>query len=489
MKIALVQIVQETDTFTPGTTGLDTFAERALEEGPEVLAGELGPWNTGVTQVLGTWPVDVELVPIIRAVAVAGPPLTNDALADLIGRTVRRLTAVGPVDGVALIVHGACIAEDGRSADAQIAAAVRAAVGPDVPISTGVDHHGHLTQPLLDAVDTLVAHRTQPHDLVDTGAMTARLLGDMLLRGVRPVMTWRHLPMVTHQEQYVTASGPMGDWFARARELERTDGVLAISLLPMQPWLDVEGGGWSVLVVADAASPVDGAALADELADLAWNRREEFMVRGSRPIADAVETALADDGLTLISDLGDSVFGGSSGESTVLLEALLAAAPDRPVLVPLRDPASVAVLADQAVGAEVDVSVGAEDRPGGRVRVRGVISAHAEGTVAMPGFVHESAGYGRMVLVDVDNVRLLLTERRGASGNHPAVYERLGVDVGACSAAVLKTAANIQGFRAFNPRHVQADTPGPTQSDVASLPWRRLTRPVFPLDPIGSWRS
>lgn len=34
----------------------------------------------------------------------------------------------------------------------------------------------------------------------------------------------------------------------------------------------------------------------------------------------------------------------------------------------------------------------------------------------------------------------------------------------------------------------QADTPGPGQSDVFILPWRHLSRLIYPLDPVGDWR-
>ena len=35
---------------------------------------------------------------------------------------------------------------------------------------------------------------------------------------------------------------------------------------------------------------------------------------------------------------------------------------------------------------------------------------------------------------------------------------------------------------------IRVDTTGPGQSDVFSLPWARIPRPVYPLDPIDDWR-
>jgi microcystin degradation protein MlrC len=55
--------------------------------------------------------------------------------------------------------------------------------------------------------------------------------------------------------------------------------------------------------------------------------------------------------------------------------------------------------------------------------------------------------------------------------------------------AVLKTASNFQFFAPISSRVIRMDTSGPGQSDVAGLPWQRVPRPIFPLDPIGGWRG
>ena len=50
---------------------------------------------------------------------------------------------------------------------------------------------------------------------------------------------WRKIPLVTHQEQFLTDRGPMKVWFDRARAMEADPRVLQASNYPMQPWLDV----------------------------------------------------------------------------------------------------------------------------------------------------------------------------------------------------------------------------------------------------------
>jgi hypothetical protein len=36
---------------------------------------------------------------------------------------------------------------------------------------------------------------------------------------------------------------------------------------------------------------------------------------------------------------------------------------------------------------------------------------------------------------------------------------------------------------------VRADTRGPGQSEVFTLPWKRLPRPIYPLEKFDDWRA
>ena len=101
-----------------------------------------------------------------------------------------------------------------------------------------------------------VAHRTQPHDPFDTGRRAAKLLFAQVRGEIRPTMAFQRIPMMTHQEQFLTVKGPMKEWFDLAREFEKLPRVIAVSPFPMQPWMDVEEGGWTAVVVTDNDPPL-----------------------------------------------------------------------------------------------------------------------------------------------------------------------------------------------------------------------------------------
>jgi microcystin degradation protein MlrC len=360
-----------------------------------------------------------------------------------------------------------------------------------VPILLGLDHHANITQKIMANCTAIVGHRTQPHDVYDTGKIGTELLLKILREDRRPVMAWRKIPLLSHQEQFLTSHGPMKRWFDRARALEADDRVLQASNYPMQPWLDVAEGGWSTIVVTDGDQAL-AERLADELADLAWSMRDEFQIREAVSIDDAVRRAdAAERGMVVLSDTGDTVFGGAAGDSNLILESILRLGIESRALIPLISPKAVARLIEAGEGAEVTLPLGGDSAPAffTPLKVTGTVRRIGGGPVPLVYNHQNEVDMGRVVIFDVGPVTLLISELRGVAGNVPGVYEAFGIDLANYKMAILKTASNFQYFAPITSQVVRADTRGPGQSDVFTLPWTRIPRPVYPLEPISDWRA
>jgi microcystin degradation protein MlrC len=427
---------------------------------------------------------------VLRADAQSGGRLTAETLDELCTRIVRGLSASLPVDGLIVFLHGAAAATGVDDVEGHILATIRATVGASVPLWLMLDHHANVTREMLRHCDLLMAFRTQPHDPFETARDLTRLALRHLAGGIRPTTAWRKIPMITHQEQYLTSRGPMKEWFDRARALEQDGRALTISLFPMQPWLDVEEAGWAAVVVTDGDQEA-ADALADELADQAWGLRTRFMQRESIAVDDAISYADDPDrGIVLLSDTGDSVLGGSTGDSTVILEALLRYPLRHRALVPVADPNAAGVLRRHQPGDSVTLTLGGwANSFYSPTRITGTVCAISDGKVTLEGLPQGSVDMGECAIVEVGNLTLLVTEHSGVGGIHPGVYRHMGVEPSDYKMIVLKTASNFQYMRGITTEFVRLATPGPTQSDVATLPWSRIPRPMFPLDPMRDWRS
>jgi microcystin degradation protein MlrC len=491
MRVATIHIGQETNDFNPVPTTLGDFAAFGIYQGPEILErmrgrGQIG----GCVDAVAAAGLEVEWIPIISAWAMAGGRITTGARLFFEERIGTGLRNAGRIDALALHLHGAAAAEGVDDVEGAQIAICRAVLGPDVPIVLSLDHHANVTRQMVELATAIAGHRTQPHDTYDTGRIAGEMLVRILRGEVKPVMAWRKLRLITHQEQFLTSGGPMKTWFDQARAMEADKRVLHVAPFPMQPWIDVAEGGWATVVVADGDKALAGR-LADESADLAWSMRAGFMKKDAVAIDDAVRMADAtNQGVVVLSDTGDTVFGGTAGDSNLLLEAMLRLGIKSRALVPLIEPQTVARLVAAGEGAEVTLAVGGHATPFFTpLAITGRVRKIADGHVRVPVFQQPEFDQGRTVVFETGPVTMLITERADAAGNVPDVYRSFGIEPADFKMAVLKTASNFQFFAPISSRVIRVDTRGPGQSDVAGLPWRRVPRPIFPLDDIASWRG
>lgn len=489
MRIAVAEIGQETDSFSPIVTDLRDFSAFGLYFGDEILekmqgAGPLG----GFLEMVAQQPQTVEVIPLVRAWAGAGGAITSATFDFLKQRLLDGLRQSLPVDAVFLALHGAAAAEDEDDVEGSLLEAVRGVVGPELPVFVTLDHHANITRRMVENSSTLIGHETQPHDPIATGRKAARVMFDCLrgratgVAGGLPAMAWRKIPMITPQDQFLTSAGPMKEWFGLAREMERRPGVLDVSPYPMQPWLDAAEGGWAV-VVHTAGDHRLAESLADESAALAWKLREQFWKSERVAPAEAVRQAVAAErGLIILSDTGDSVYGGAPGESTWILRELLEQAVSCVALVPLVDPAAVEAAFVAGVGAHLTIDLGGKvDRVFNLpVGVTARVAAICKGaTVELPD--RGPCDLGRTALLEAGGVKIVVLDSRSFAINHPILYTHLGLEVDQAKIVVVKTASNFQFFSRWRKGLIRVDSPGTTQSDLRAFEWQRLPRPTWPV--------
>jgi microcystin degradation protein MlrC len=192
----------------------------------------------------------------------------------------------------------------------------------------------------------------------------------------------------------------------------------------------------------------------------------------------------------VLSDTGDSIFGGAAGDSTVLIDSMLRLKIGGRALVPIVEPGAVATLEAAGPGATVTLSLGGcTTRFFTPLEVTGVVRLLADGHMLIDDLPGREFDMGRVAVFDVGPVTLVVSQLGGIGGNHPDVYRAFGIEPADYKMAVLKTASNFQYFAPISSGVIRADTAGPTQSDIVGLPWERLPRPIYPVDDTASWRG
>ena len=114
MRIAIAEVAQETDSFSPLVADRSDFEAYGLYFGDELLERMrgVGPIG-GFLEVAAEQAEPVEIIPIIRAWGSAGGTITAETLDFLTEHLVTGLKGSLPLDAVFLSLHGAAASTTG----------------------------------------------------------------------------------------------------------------------------------------------------------------------------------------------------------------------------------------------------------------------------------------------------------------------------------------------------------------------------------------
>lgn len=440
---------------------------------------------------------DWESVPILYTMS-GGGAVEHDFFTATVDRTKAGLAAAGPLDAVYICNHGAMVTTEEEDGDGIFFAAVREAVGPDLPIVATLDPHGNVSDLMVEAVDIVVAYRTDPHvDQFERGEEAADLL-DEIWHGMKPSVVSVRLPIVPPNVSLFTDEGPFAELVV-AGQRGMNDDIANVSILGGFAFSDTSKNGLTVIVTG-RSSDVAARELARNLADTAWENRERFVCVPTS-MDDAIARAVAagqDAALPpmVFSDLGDNCGAGGPVNTLWMLEALHEAGAQGVLIVNFRDRKLVQTAQAAGVGTAIDAQFIGDDwdrdrDPIYRANAR-VLALHDGHLVGRRGIVAGKSLYaGPMALLELDGVRVVVTSR-AAVGNDPIYSEALGVDLGAMRTIVVKVRSSFPpAYDEFVAREnmLFVDTPGRTSPMLSRMPFERLPRPVYPLDRGFAWTN
>jgi microcystin degradation protein MlrC len=233
-------------------------------------------------------------------------------------------------------------------------------------------------------------------------------------------------------------------------------------------------------------------ALAAELADKAWTKRDQFCQQDSISPEAAIRRAVAaEKGLVVLSDTGDSVFGGAAGDSTTILREMLRQQITQTALLTVVDPEVVDLAIAAGEGSEITVMLGGklDTNFGQPVEITATVAGVGGGWIEAQVITLESFDMGRAVLLRAGSIMIVVSEECGVGANHPIVFRHFGVEPAEAKMLVVKTASNWQYYQEMISEVIRVDTPGATMSALQDFTWTLLPRPIFPLDDLPDWAA
>lgn len=472
MRIAIGGFHIEACTFSPLRSGADEFVVKRDDVLMERYASFIGRFS------------DVEFVPLLHARAIPGGAIARGFYDELKAEFLERLQAALPLDGVLMDMHGAGNVENMDDAEGDWMAAARSVVGENVWMVASYDLHGNVSRRVFDNLDALTAYRTAPHvDVLETQARAFTLLIDGIHGGKKYEKAYIDIPVALVGEVTSTEWEPGTRLYAGILDQIAAPNVVDASILVGYAWADEPRARATVLAYGHDLSSVKTAART--LADNFWEARTEF--RFGVPALDVDACILrameATETPVFISDSGDNPTAGGVGDVPFTLSRLVALNVPDAVFASIADPESVARCFDAGIGKTVELEIGGKwDRVNGTPFVT---SAEVIRLESIP-YRGDPAQINRQAVIQIGGVKALLTERR-TPFHYEADFQRLNIEPTAHQIVVVKIGYLEPDLKRMAKTALLALSPGVVNQDIVRLPYERIQRPIYPLDPEMTW--
>jgi len=495
MKLVIAQMKHETNTYSPVPTPLARFAHGSdtPPEGDAAIAAYKG---TG--SALGAFIELAEshgaqfVVPIAASAWPSGP--VDDRAFDHIAQRICDAVAQG-CDGVLLDLHGAMVTQSHEDGEGELLRRIRA-VAPSVPIAAAMDMHTNLYDAFAQRVSVIAGYQTYPHiDMFETGQRAGRALLAQLQGKARPTMAWGRQPMLPHVMRQGSDDSPNRELQARCKQME-AQGALCATVFVGFPNADIEYAGLSAVVVTDN-DPALARRWCDELLEMAWSQRAKFVYE-VKPLAESMAQAQSiaaakpagSGGPVVLLDHSDNCASGGTMDTMTVLGAILDAGLEGVAAFAIFDPQAVQQMIAAGVGKPVTLSLGGKlDMPGiglkGEPRtVSGTVRLVCDGEYKNYGPMArgEVNDMGPTAVLDTGKVLIVVISNH-VEPHDLAAFTAVGIAPERQRFVMLKSRIHWRaGLAPLAHAVVECAGTGVCTSDYATLAFKNVRRPIYPVD-------
>lgn len=472
-RIAIAGLGIESSTFSPARTTEEAFKARY---GDEIFSFYPFFAPDSTPRKRAQW------FPTLLGKSLPGGTVTREAYESLVKQTLDRLKANLPYDGLYFDLHGAMSVVGLDDPEGDFINRVREVIGNKTLVSTCMDLHGNVSWRLAQKVDLITCYRMAPHE--DAMISKRRAVENLLTRletgkGKPAFKAYIPVPILLPGEMTSTRIEPGKSLYAKVDPASKQKGVIDAAIWIGYAWADEPRNHAVVMVTGDDKKAVTEAA--EGLASSFWQVRKEFeFVAPTANLKEALDKAVKSDKHPFfISDSGDNPTAGGAGDVTWTLKEILARpefkSESGPSLIYASIPGPELVKAAEAVGVggEVDALVGAavDHRFAPPIRLKGKVLS----------IEHGDRNAETEVVVKVGSVNVIVTKKRKPY-HRETDFTRLGLNPRKSDIVVVKIGYLEPDLYNMRADWLLALTPGGVDQDLLRLGYKRIKRPMFPLD-------
>ena len=472
-KIAIAGLAIESSTFSPAKTEAAAFLAR---EGDAVF--DYYPFLKKQTSQRKS----ADWRPTLRGHALPGGIVTRKAYDSLVGKTLNMLEKELPLDGLFFDIHGAMSVVGIDDPEGDFIKKIRALVGTKTLISTSMDLHGNVSKRLAEHTDLITCYRMAPHE--DALESKQRAVDNLLSRlisgkGKPKYKAWIPVPILLPGEKTSTRIEPGKSLYQMVQPMTEKKGVIDAAIWVGYAWADEPRNHGVVMVTGDNKKEVSESA--DSLALAFWDVRNEFeFVAPTANLKTCLSYALKSNKKPyIISDMGDNPTAGGAGDVTWTLRELLNnkvfkndTGPEL-IYASIPGPEMIKAALKGGLNSAVSAKVGAQvdNRFSPPILLEGTVEAIHQGDV------HAETE----VVIKVGSIRVIVTKKRKPY-HREKDFTQLGLNPRKTDILVVKIGYLVPELYNMRGDWIMALTPGGVDQDLERLNYKRIKRPMFPLD-------
>lgn len=470
-RIGIAGIAIECSTFSPAQTTEDMFR---VAKGDDIYRRYPFLHEDSVLRQKAQW------LPAMVSAATPGGIVTAETYQSLLEQTLEALEKNKPYDALFFDIHGAMSVVGLDDPEGEFIIKIREVIGTAPIISTCMDLHGNVSHRLAENTDLMTCYRLAPHD--DAMESKRRAVSNLVERletgrGRPKYKAWVKVPILLPGEKTSTRVEPAKSLYAGIAPVAALKGVVDAGIWIGYAWADEPRNHAVVMVTGDRKRVVKRSA--KKLAQHFWDVRHDFaFIAPTASLEECLEAALQSDKKPfMISDMGDNPTAGGAGDVTWTLARVLERPEfknaDGPTLIyaSIPGPDMVQKALKAGVGARVQAYVGAmvDDRYQPPVLLNGTVAYIRENPV------------NTEVVIKTGSLYVIVTEKRKPY-HYEEDFENLGFKPGETDIIMIKVGYLPTSVYNMRGDWMMADTRGGVDQNLLELPYKRIERPMFPLD-------
>ncbi len=472
-RIAIASFGIESSTFSPALTNEEAFHPKYDSD---VFTNYPFLSDTSALRNRAVW------LPTVAARSLPGGAVTREAYESIVNQILGRLKKNLPYDAMFLDLHGAMSVVGLDDPEGDFIIRIRKVIGKKPIMSTSMDLHGNVSLRLAENTDLITCYRMAPHE--DAMETKQRAVENLLKRldngkGKPRYKAWIKVPILLPGEQTSTRIEPAKSIYSQVAPASQQEGIIDAAIWMGYPWADEPRNHAVVMVTGDDKQKVTGTA--EKLAKSFWDARKQFaFVAPTGTLEESLAKAFSSATHPFfISDMGDNPTAGGAGDVTWTLQQLLARPEfkkdDGPSLIyaSIPGPKLVEKAMAAGVGAKVNGEVGAavDNRYAPPLNITGTVESIVEG----------DKDAEVEVAVKVGSMHIIVTRKR--KPYHKEIdFTRLGLKPRESDIVVVKIGYLEPELYAMQKGWMMALTPGGVDQDLERLHYKRIERPMFPVD-------